>query len=122
MESGALCWTIEDRLADVALSPNGTRLAGARIQGPVIVHDAATGQPLEPRFVVPGEPSLYYRTVAFSADGQLLAVGDHPGRVTVFQFNGLKFTRTHRRNRGRVGGCPIPENGRSAGQAPCYDS
>ncbi|WP_146103650.1 WD40 repeat domain-containing protein [Nonomuraea solani] len=93
VESGALCWTIEDRLADVALAPNGTRLAGARIQGPVIVYDTATGQPLEPRFVVPGEPSLYYRTVEFSADGRLLAVGDYPGRVTVFRFDGLEFTK-----------------------------
>jgi WD40 repeat protein len=92
-ESGATCWTIEDRLADVALSPDGTRLACARVQGPVVVYDVATGQPLEPRFVVPGEPSLYYRTVAFSADGRLLAVGDHPGRVTVFRFDGLEFTK-----------------------------
>ncbi len=93
VESGALCWTIEDRFADVALSPDGTRLAGARIRGPVIVYDVTTGQPLEPRFVVPGEPSLYYRTVEFSADGRLLAVGDHPGRVTVFRFDGLEFTK-----------------------------
>lgn len=92
VESGAFCWTIEGGLADVALSPDGTRLAAARVRGPVVVHDAATGQPLEPRFVVPGEPSLTYDTVEFSADGRLLAVGDSPGRVTVFRFDGLEFT------------------------------
>ncbi|WP_342748610.1 VOC family protein [Nonomuraea indica] len=92
VESGVFCWTIEGGLADVALSPDGTRLAAARVRGPVVVHDAATGQPLEPRFVVPGEPSLTYDTVEFSADGRLLAVGDSPGRVTVFRFDGLEFT------------------------------
>ncbi|MEO3873512.1 hypothetical protein ABGB18_32270 [Nonomuraea sp. B12E4] len=93
VDSGALCWAIADRFEDFVLSPDGTRLAGAHVRGPVVVYDVATGQPLEPRFVVPGEQSLYYHAVDLSADGRLLAVGDSPGRVTVFRFDGLEFTK-----------------------------
>jgi predicted DNA-binding WGR domain protein len=99
VESGALCWAIEgerdgyERFADFALSPNGALLAGAPSRGPVIVYDVATGQPLEPRFAVPGEWTNWYQGVGFSADGRLLAVGDYPGRVTVFRFDGVEFTK-----------------------------
>ncbi|MFG1687111.1 WD40 repeat domain-containing protein [Nonomuraea sp. NPDC049269] len=99
VDSGALCWAIEDkrdgfeRFQDFALSPNGTLLAGARDGGPVIVHDVATGQPLEPRFAVPGRWSAWYQAVGFSADGRLLAVADYPGRVTVFRFDGVELTK-----------------------------
>jgi predicted DNA-binding WGR domain protein len=99
VESGALCWAIEgkrdgyERLSDFALSPDGTLLAGALPGGPVIVHDVATGQPLEPHFAVPGGWSGWYQAVGFSADGRFLAVGDYPGRVTVFRFDGVEFTK-----------------------------
>ncbi|MEV6159130.1 hypothetical protein AB0L53_53245 [Nonomuraea sp. NPDC052129] len=99
VESGALCWAIKGeqdgyaRLADFALSPDGTLLAGALSGGPVIVHDVATGQPLEPRFAVPGEWSRWCQAVGFSADGRLLAVADYPGRVTVFRFDGVEFAK-----------------------------
>ncbi|MFD1546335.1 GmrSD restriction endonuclease domain-containing protein [Nonomuraea guangzhouensis] len=99
VESGDLCWAIEgerdgyERLADFAPSPDGTLLAGIRSGGPVIVYDVATGQPLEPRFAVPGEWSRWYQAVGFSADGRLLAVADYPGRVTVFRFDGVEFTK-----------------------------
>ncbi|MEU6781239.1 hypothetical protein ABZ912_18725 [Nonomuraea angiospora] len=98
VKTGALCWAIEDewegceRLSDFALSPDGTLLAGVLHRGPVIVHDVATGQRLEPHFVVPGERSNWYQAVGFSADGRLLAVGDYPGRVTVFRFDSVEFT------------------------------
>lgn len=100
VESGALRWAIEgkrdgyQRLEDFALSPDGTLLAGAPHGGPVIVHDVATGQPLEPHFAVPGEWSAWYQAVGFSADGRLLAVGDYPGRVTVFRFDGVELTKS----------------------------
>ncbi|WP_433510213.1 hypothetical protein ACQP2T_40930 [Nonomuraea sp. CA-143628] len=99
VESGALCWAIEDerdgyeRLADFALSPDGTLLAAAPSDGPVTVHDVATGQPLEPKFAVPGEWPNWYQAVGFSADGRFLAVGDYPGRVTVFRVDGVEFTK-----------------------------
>ncbi|HEX4816254.1 MAG TPA: hypothetical protein VFV66_26225 [Nonomuraea sp.] len=100
VESGALCWAIEgergeyESFNDVALSPDGTLLAGVLCRGPVIVYDVATGQPLTPRFEVPGQDgTAWYQTVGFSADGRFLAVGDYPGRVTVFRFDGVEFTK-----------------------------
>lgn len=71
----------------VAFSPDGRRLAGGTRVYPdqfygdigVFVWDVATGQQLQ-RFIVP-RPAGYVNSLAFSPNGQVLAVGDDEGNI-----------------------------------------
>jgi WD40 repeat protein len=76
---GTTRFRADERIAGVALSPDGTRVAVADYDGHALLFDAATGQRLlrfaysPNRYQSGGSP---FKTMAFSRDGGLLAMAD----------------------------------------------
>jgi WD40 repeat protein len=75
----------------LAMSATGTRVAAGVNSGlgdssRVVVWDAISGKAL-------GDAAVNARTLAFSDDGSVLAVGDTNGTITVYSFPGMEMAR-----------------------------
>ncbi|HSP97914.1 MAG TPA: WD40 repeat domain-containing protein, partial [Candidatus Dormibacteraeota bacterium] len=73
-----------ERVRDVAVSPDGTRIASAGGDGAVIIWDAETGEHL---LTLTGHRG-YVETVAFTPDGQQVVSGGRDGTVKLWNVTG----------------------------------
>jgi WD40 repeat protein len=74
-------YTVKGDIAQIAFSPDGTRLAGGMMDGYVILWDVSSGEKLRVFSHPQATPSDIFTYPAFSPDGKILALGvyDDPG-------------------------------------------
>ncbi|MFN8376154.1 MAG: TIR domain-containing protein [Anaerolineae bacterium] len=68
----------------ISLSPDGTLLASAHINGEVVITDMQTHEVIA---VIPTESAVRRDTVSFSPDGQVLAVGGYDMMVSLWDMS-----------------------------------
>jgi WD40 repeat protein len=71
-----------DTITDIAIAPDGSRVAVAHKGGVTVLHDAAT---LKPQRILNGG-QREVGAVAFSPDGKTVAAGSKDGKITLWRL------------------------------------
>jgi WD40 repeat protein/serine/threonine protein kinase len=107
-QTGQGVLTLKDAGATVVFSPDGKRLASCGYDSSTVkVWDAATGQDLH---TIQRAPAVW--GLAFSPDGQQLALGDQAGAITLWDAATGQQLRALRGHAGRVHGVAFSPDGR----------
>lgn len=91
--------TLPRTVTAAAFSPDKTVLATASLDGDVLFTAVQTGQPIGQPFRMPNED---VRSLAYSADGNILAVGLGTGAIRLWQNNGGAWVAIERQFTGHI--------------------